>query len=148
MLAILPSGPYRPGAGAARGGSGTVPQPPGPAAAPPASAGSGVGACAGSTSPDDAESVRPARSRARRCAAAGPGGTPVRQASATRPLSAGSTIPGIRLVADDLDWSRGTGSPVHGTARELLLVLFGRRLPAGRLRGGAEGSPVPPTLVA
>ncbi|MER6520741.1 maleylpyruvate isomerase family mycothiol-dependent enzyme [Streptomyces sp. NPDC001553] len=60
----------------------------------------------------------------------------------------GVDLTGIRLVADDLDWSRGTGSPVHGTARELLLVLFGRRLPAGRLHGGAEGSPVPPTLVA
>ncbi|MCX5193951.1 maleylpyruvate isomerase family mycothiol-dependent enzyme [Streptomyces sp. NBC_00249] len=57
-------------------------------------------------------------------------------------------LSGIRLVADGLDWSHGSGSPVHGPAQDLLLVLCGRRLPAGRLHGGPEGSRVPPTLVA
>ncbi|WP_371676358.1 hypothetical protein [Streptomyces sp. NBC_01276] len=57
-------------------------------------------------------------------------------------------LTGIRLCADDIDWSHGSGDPVHGRAQDLLLVLFGRRLPAGTLNGGPEGSRVPPTLVA
>ncbi|MGW0365139.1 maleylpyruvate isomerase family mycothiol-dependent enzyme [Streptomyces sp. NPDC002990] len=76
-----------------------------------------------------------------------------------RPLLAAATAPralrffgvdltGIRLCADDLDWSHGEGTPVHGSAQDVLLVLFGRRLPAGRLNGGPEGSRVPPTLIA
>ncbi|MFI6004721.1 maleylpyruvate isomerase family mycothiol-dependent enzyme [Streptomyces sp. NPDC051366] len=60
----------------------------------------------------------------------------------------GADLTGIRLCADDLDWSHGSGTPVHGAAQDLLLVLFGRRLPAGRLHGGPEGFRVPPTLVA
>ncbi|MEU4948907.1 maleylpyruvate isomerase family mycothiol-dependent enzyme [Streptomyces lavendulae] len=60
----------------------------------------------------------------------------------------GVDLTGIRLCADDLDWSHGSGGAVHGQAQDLLLVLFGRRLPAGRLHGGPEGSRVPPTLVA
>ncbi|MER7464719.1 maleylpyruvate isomerase family mycothiol-dependent enzyme [Streptomyces sp. NPDC097981] len=60
----------------------------------------------------------------------------------------GVDLTGIRLCADDLDWSHGDGTPVHGSAQDLLLVLFGRRLPAGRLHGGPEGFRVPPTLVA
>ncbi|MFB0626896.1 maleylpyruvate isomerase family mycothiol-dependent enzyme [Streptomyces sp. AB3(2024)] len=60
----------------------------------------------------------------------------------------GADLTGIRLCADDLDWSHGSGDPVHGQAQDLLLVLFGRRLPAGTLNGGPEGSRVPPTLVA
>jgi len=51
----------------------------------------------------------------------------------------GADIDGVRLCADDLDWSYGEGTPVHGAAQDLLLVTFGRKLPAGRLRG--EPSP-------
>ncbi|MEV0981421.1 maleylpyruvate isomerase family mycothiol-dependent enzyme [Streptomyces sp. NPDC049915] len=47
----------------------------------------------------------------------------------------GADLSGVRLVADDLDWSYGSGSPVHGAAQDLLLVAFGRRLPAARLEG-------------
>ncbi|MFD5529568.1 maleylpyruvate isomerase family mycothiol-dependent enzyme [Streptomyces virginiae] len=47
----------------------------------------------------------------------------------------GVDIDGVRLCADDLDWSYGSGSPVHGTAQDLLLLTFGRRLPPGRLHG-------------
>ncbi|MFI9052302.1 maleylpyruvate isomerase family mycothiol-dependent enzyme [Streptomyces sp. NPDC053427] len=47
----------------------------------------------------------------------------------------GADLSGIALHADDLDWSFGTGTPVHGTAQDLLLVTFGRKLPPGRLRG-------------
>lgn len=52
----------------------------------------------------------------------------------------GADLDGVRLHADDLDWSYGTGTaPLHGSAQDLLLVTFGRRLPAGRLRGAAAG---------
>ncbi|MET9604855.1 maleylpyruvate isomerase family mycothiol-dependent enzyme [Streptomyces sp. NPDC006512] len=51
----------------------------------------------------------------------------------------GVDLAGVRLCADDLDWSYGDGSPVYGAAQDLLLVAFGRRLPAGRLRGEPSG---------
>lgn len=60
----------------------------------------------------------------------------------------GVDLTGIRLAADDLDRSHGEGTPVHGKAQDLLLVLFGRRLPPGRPNGGPEGHRVPPTLIA
>jgi uncharacterized protein (TIGR03083 family) len=47
----------------------------------------------------------------------------------------GVDLAGVQLRADDLDWSFGSGTPVHGTAADLVLVLAGRRLPTGRLRG-------------
>ncbi|MET9571555.1 maleylpyruvate isomerase family mycothiol-dependent enzyme [Streptomyces virginiae] len=49
----------------------------------------------------------------------------------------GVDMDGVRLCAEDLDWSYGSGSPVRGTAQDLLLLAFGRRLPPGRLRGEA-----------
>jgi hypothetical protein len=48
----------------------------------------------------------------------------------------GTDLNGIELRADDLDWSFGCGTPLHGAAQHLALVLCGRRLPAGLLRGG------------
>ncbi|MGW2177467.1 maleylpyruvate isomerase family mycothiol-dependent enzyme [Streptomyces sp. NPDC001732] len=51
----------------------------------------------------------------------------------------GADIDGVRLCADDLNWSFGTGTPVYGAAQDLLLVTFGRKLPAGRLRGVQGG---------
>ncbi|MBT1185266.1 maleylpyruvate isomerase family mycothiol-dependent enzyme [Streptomyces sp. CJ_13] len=50
----------------------------------------------------------------------------------------GADISGVRLCAEDLDWSYGSGSPVYGAAQDLLLLAFGRRLPSGRLRGAAS----------
>lgn len=47
----------------------------------------------------------------------------------------GADLRGIELRADDLDWSFGSGARLSGTAQDLLLVAFGRRLPAGRLHG-------------
>jgi uncharacterized protein (TIGR03083 family) len=47
----------------------------------------------------------------------------------------GTDVSGIELVADDIDWRFGTGSLLTGNAQELALVLCGRRLPPGRLRG-------------
>jgi uncharacterized protein (TIGR03083 family) len=49
----------------------------------------------------------------------------------------GAQLDGVRLEADDLDWSYGTGSVVSGSAQDLVVLLFGRKLPPGRLRGEA-----------
>ncbi|WP_318212148.1 MULTISPECIES: maleylpyruvate isomerase family mycothiol-dependent enzyme [unclassified Streptomyces] len=51
----------------------------------------------------------------------------------------GADLDGVRLCAEDLDWSYGSGSPVFGAAQDLLLLAYGRRLPAGRLRGEPSG---------
>lgn len=47
----------------------------------------------------------------------------------------GVDLAGVQLRADDLDWTFGSGEPLAGAAQDLLLVLCGRRLPAGHLRG-------------
>ncbi|MEV7281631.1 maleylpyruvate isomerase family mycothiol-dependent enzyme [Streptomyces sp. NPDC093111] len=47
----------------------------------------------------------------------------------------GVDLDGVRLRAEDLDWEYGSGASLYGTAQDLLLLTFGRRLPAGRLRG-------------
>ncbi|WP_455409987.1 maleylpyruvate isomerase family mycothiol-dependent enzyme [Streptomyces hiroshimensis] len=52
----------------------------------------------------------------------------------------GVDLTGVRLCAEDTDWSYGSGAdPVYGAAQDLLLLAFGRRLPPGRLRGEAAG---------
>ncbi len=51
----------------------------------------------------------------------------------------GVDLDGVELRADDMDWSLGSGAPLGGTAADLLLVLCGRSLPAGRLSGEASG---------
>jgi uncharacterized protein (TIGR03083 family) len=47
----------------------------------------------------------------------------------------GTDLTGVRLEATDLDWTYGTGTPLRGPAQDLLLVICGRHLPAGRLTG-------------
>ncbi|MEU3992416.1 maleylpyruvate isomerase family mycothiol-dependent enzyme [Streptomyces platensis] len=47
----------------------------------------------------------------------------------------GADLRSIQLRADDLDWSFGTGTPLYGSAQDLLLVAYGRKLPPGRLHG-------------
>ena len=47
----------------------------------------------------------------------------------------GTDLRGIELVANDLDWRFGSGTPLTGSAQDLALVLGGRRLPPGRLVG-------------
>lgn len=47
----------------------------------------------------------------------------------------GADLAGVQLRATDLDWSFGVGDPLTGTGQDLLLVLCGRSLPAGRLHG-------------
>jgi hypothetical protein len=51
----------------------------------------------------------------------------------------GADLGGVELVATDVEWSYGSGTPVRGLAQDLLLVVCGRRLPAGRLAGEAAG---------
>lgn len=47
----------------------------------------------------------------------------------------GVDLTGIELRADDLDWTFGSGTPLSGAAQDLLMVLCGRSLPPGHLRG-------------
>jgi uncharacterized protein (TIGR03083 family) len=47
----------------------------------------------------------------------------------------GTDLAGIALRAEDLDWSFGSGMPMSGQAQDLALVLCGRTLPPGHLRG-------------
>jgi len=47
----------------------------------------------------------------------------------------GVDLTSVRLTADDLDWSFGTGEPLTGAAQDLLLLIAGRRLPDNALRG-------------
>jgi uncharacterized protein (TIGR03083 family) len=47
----------------------------------------------------------------------------------------GADLDGIELRAEDMDWTLGSGTPLTGAAADLLLVLCGRTLPAGRLTG-------------
>ncbi|MFI0787703.1 maleylpyruvate isomerase family mycothiol-dependent enzyme [Streptomyces lydicus] len=51
----------------------------------------------------------------------------------------GADLDGVQLRATDLDWTFGTGTPLTGAGADLLLVAFGRKLPAGRLRGEPQG---------
>jgi hypothetical protein len=56
----------------------------------------------------------------------------------TRPKSVkffGVDLTGIELMADDIDWTFGSGAPLSGSAQDLALVVSGRTLPAGHLRG-------------
>jgi uncharacterized protein (TIGR03083 family) len=46
----------------------------------------------------------------------------------------GASLTGIELVADDIEWLFGSGTPLSGAARDLARVLCGARPPAGRLR--------------
>jgi len=47
----------------------------------------------------------------------------------------GVDLDGIELQASDMAWTLGSGSPLTGTAQDLLLAICGRKLPQGRLKG-------------
>jgi uncharacterized protein (TIGR03083 family) len=49
----------------------------------------------------------------------------------------GVELAGVRLEADDMDWSLGAGDVVSGAGQALVLVLSARTVPDGRLRGPA-----------
>jgi len=47
----------------------------------------------------------------------------------------GAQTDGLELRATDLDWINGHGAPLLGQARDLALLLTGRRVPPGALSG-------------
>lgn len=51
------------------------------------------------------------------------------------PLRGFWNMRGVRLIATDVDWSRGRGPEARGTAEAALMVLAGRRGVAGELTG-------------
>jgi uncharacterized protein (TIGR03083 family) len=51
----------------------------------------------------------------------------------------GTQADGVELRATDLDWSNGHGAPLLGQARDLALLLTGRRVPPGALSGEGAG---------
>jgi uncharacterized protein (TIGR03083 family) len=56
-------------------------------------------------------------------------------AAPDRPNLFGTDLTGVELRADDLEWSVGSGEVLTGPAQVLALVVCGRRVPPGRLRG-------------
>jgi uncharacterized protein (TIGR03083 family) len=50
-------------------------------------------------------------------------------------IGAAKRIRGLRLVADDLDWTTGSGAVVEGPAEALLMAIGGRRDVIGELSG-------------
>ena len=57
--------------------------------------------------------------------------------SPERPNPFGVELSAVRLEADDMEWSVGTGNVVRGAGQALVLLLSGRSLPPGRVRGNA-----------
>ena len=49
-------------------------------------------------------------------------------------------IAGVRLVAEDQDWSHGEGPEVRGSGEAMLLLVSGRPVDPGELRG--DGAPL------
>jgi uncharacterized protein (TIGR03083 family) len=47
----------------------------------------------------------------------------------------GTDLNGVELKAEDIDWASGSGQLLSGAGQDLALVLCGRKLPFGRLRG-------------
>jgi uncharacterized protein (TIGR03083 family) len=54
----------------------------------------------------------------------------------------GVDLTGIRLVADDLEWSLGSGETMSGSAQNLLLAIAGRELAPGAFGGVAAWGPL------
>ncbi|GAA2786194.1 maleylpyruvate isomerase family mycothiol-dependent enzyme [Crossiella cryophila] len=64
----------------------------------------------------------------------------LRLARKAPPLHARRRSKGLRLVAEDVDWSAGEGAEVRGAGEALLMAMAGRRVPAAELTG--PGAPV------
>jgi uncharacterized protein (TIGR03083 family) len=47
----------------------------------------------------------------------------------------GVPVEGVQLAATDLDWTRGSGLPLAGTGRDLVLLLAARDVPGDRFEG-------------
>jgi len=50
-------------------------------------------------------------------------------------------LDGLRLTADDYDWTTGDGEPVEGAMIDLLLLLTGRTVAVDRLTGAGADKP-------
>ena len=58
------------------------------------------------------------------------------------PFWAKRHLRGLHLAADDIEWSTGAGTPVHGPILDLLLLMTGRSVAVANLRGpGLEALP-------
>ncbi|RJQ77183.1 hypothetical protein [Amycolatopsis panacis] len=51
------------------------------------------------------------------------------------PVGAARRLPGLHVIATDLDWSTGKGAEVRGPAEALLMALAGHRAATGELSG-------------
>lgn len=51
------------------------------------------------------------------------------------PFWAKRHLRGLHLAADDIEWSTGAGTPVHGPILDLLLAMTGRSVAVANLRG-------------
>jgi hypothetical protein len=58
-----------------------------------------------------------------------------------KPNPFGLELSGLRLEADDMEWSLGQGEVISGPGQALVLMLSGRSLPPGRLRHAGATSP-------
>jgi uncharacterized protein (TIGR03083 family) len=47
----------------------------------------------------------------------------------------GVPVEGLRLHATDLDWTRGSGAPLAGSGRDLVMLLAARSVPRDRFEG-------------
>ena len=47
----------------------------------------------------------------------------------------GVPLPGIKLTATDLDWTRGSGAPLAGRSRDLIMLLANRPVPLALFEG-------------
>lgn len=51
----------------------------------------------------------------------------------------GFSLDGLRLRANDIEWSHGSGTTLTGRAGDLILLMAGRALPEGMLSRSADG---------
>jgi uncharacterized protein (TIGR03083 family) len=51
----------------------------------------------------------------------------------------GFAVDGLEFQATDLDWSFGTGAPLRGPSRDLVLLVAGRDIPCERFSGAGAG---------
>ena len=57
------------------------------------------------------------------------------------PFSPARRFRGIRMIADDIDWSRGDGEEMRGPMTSLLLLSTGRRSALADVRGPGLRAP-------
>ena len=67
------------------------------------------------------------------------GATPISHTTWPASIMVGGNVKarvrGLRLVADDVDWTSGEGPEVHGPSDAMILMLSGRQVGADELTG-------------